>query len=193
MDSRSGSGTSAVDIRTLVEAGMMLALAVILGRITPFSLPFGGSVTPGSMIPLLLLAMMRGPAVGITAGVLYGFLDYIFGGWFVSPVQWLLDYPLAFGALGLAGFVWRPVLKNKSNGSNYLLPIAAAFVGIGGRFLCHFLAGIWFWGENAPAGMPVWWYSLTYQASYLLPELIVSGIILAFLAPPLTSFLRQRR
>jgi len=41
--------------------------------------------------------------------------------------------------------------------------------------------------------MPVWWYSLTYQASYLLPELIVSGIILAFLAPPLTSFLRQRR
>lgn len=179
--------------RTIVEAGMMLALAVVLGLIKPFSLPFGGSVTAGSMIPLLLLAMMRGPVVGIIVGVLYGVIDYMLGGWFVSLVQWVLDYPLAFGLLGVSGFVWKPVIKGRvTEGIKYVLPIAAALVGIGLRFLSHFLAGIWFWGYLAPEGMPVWKYSLGYQASYLVPEIIISGFLLFFLAPTLTSYLRNR-
>lgn len=179
--------------RTIVEAGMMLALAIVLGRITPFSLPFGGSVTAGSMIPLLLLAMMRGPAVGITVGIVYGIIDYMLGGWFVHPIQWMLDYPLAFGGLGVAGFVWLPVLRGKITGFlRAALPIAASLAGIGIRFVCHFLSGIWFFGEYAPEGVPVWWYSLTYQATYLVPEIIVSAIILVLLAPALTTYLKQR-
>ncbi|MDD3073547.1 MAG: energy-coupled thiamine transporter ThiT, partial [Eubacteriales bacterium] len=67
---------SRFNTRTIVEAGMMLALAVVLGLIKFGSLPFGGSVTAGSMIPLLLIAMMRGPVVGITVGVLCGVINY---------------------------------------------------------------------------------------------------------------------
>ncbi|HPZ23133.1 MAG TPA: energy-coupled thiamine transporter ThiT [Bacillota bacterium] len=182
-------------IQSIVEAGMMLALATVLGQfIRIFTLPYGGSVTAGSMIPLLLIAMMRGPAVGITVGILYGLIDYSFGGWMVSIVQWLLDYPLAFGTLGLAGVAWNPVRKGlvKSRRGQSLLAVAAAVVGIGGRFLSHFLAGIWFWGSYAPEGVPVWKYSLGYQASYLVPEIILSAIILLFLAPTLMNFLKKR-
>ncbi|HBI56595.1 MAG TPA: energy-coupled thiamine transporter ThiT [Firmicutes bacterium] len=179
--------------RTIVEAGMMLALAVVLGLIKPISMPFGGSVTVGSMIPLLLIAMMRGPVVGITVGVLCGVINYFLGGWLVSPVQWLLDYPLAFGALGLAGFVWNPVRKGIIKfGSQSLLAVVATIVGLGGRFICHFLSGVWFFGSFAPEGMPAWKYSLGYQASYLVPEIILSAIILFFLAPPLFAYLKNR-
>ncbi|MDD4658982.1 MAG: energy-coupled thiamine transporter ThiT [Eubacteriales bacterium] len=184
---------SRFNTRTIVEAGMMLALAVVLGLIKPFSLPFGGSVTAGSMIPLLLIAMMRGPVVGITVGVLCGIINYFLGGWLVSPVQWLLDYPLAFGALGLAGFVWNPVRKGTIKlGWESLLAVAATIVGLGGRFISHFLAGVWFWGSSAPEGMPAWKYSLGYQASYLVPEIILSAVILYFLAPPLFTYLKNR-
>lgn len=182
-------------IRTIVEAGMMLALAVVLGQLIKFfTLPFGGSVTAGSMIPLLLIGMIRGPVVGITVGILYGLIDYSFGGWMVSIVQWLLDYPVAFGALGLAGLAWNPVRKGLVNSrwGQSLLAVAAAVIGIGGRFLSHFLAGIWFWGSYAPEGVPAWKYSLGYQASYLVPEIILSAIILFFLAPPLINFIQKR-
>lgn len=179
--------------RTIVEAGMMMALAIGLGLIKPFSLPFGGSVTAGSMIPLLLLAMMRGPFVGIIVGMLYGTVDYFLGGWFVSPVQWLLDYPIAFGAVGMAGFLGQGIIKRQIRGLlNSLMAVTAVVIGIGLRFLSHFLAGIWFWGHFAPEGTPPWLYSLGYQASYLVPEIIISAFILAFLAPPLFAYLRKR-
>lgn len=179
--------------RVIVEAGMMLALTVILGLIKPFSLPFGGSVTAGSMIPILLLAMMRGPVVGIVVGTIYGVINYFLGGWFVSPLQWALDYPLAFGGLGFAGFMWTlPIRKLLGKIGNYILPVAAALLGVGMRFISHYFAGIWFWGEHAPEGTPVWLYSLTYNASYLVPEIIISAVILVFLAPSLFTYLRSR-
>jgi thiamine transporter len=184
-----------IAVRTIVEAGMMLALATVLGQfIRIITLPYGGSVTAGSMIPLLLIGMMRGPSVGIAVGILYGIIDYSFGGWMVSVVQWLLDYPIAFGALGLAGVVWNPARKGLVNSrwGQSLLAVAAAVVGLGGRFISHFYAGIWFFGEFAPEGVPVWKYSLGYQASYLVPEIILSAIVLFFLAPPLMDFVKKR-
>src|SRR5690554_6432590 len=97
--------------RIIVEAGMMLALAWLLGRIKLWSAPMGGSVTAGSMVPLLLIAVLRGPKVGITVGAIYGLIDYLMGGYTVSVIQWFLDYPLAFACLGVAGFLWHPKVR----------------------------------------------------------------------------------
>ncbi|MDD3073862.1 MAG: energy-coupled thiamine transporter ThiT, partial [Eubacteriales bacterium] len=72
------------------------------------------------------------------------------------------------------------------------LAVVATIVGLGGRFICHFLSGVWFFGSFAPEGMPAWKYSLGYQASYLVPEIILSAIILFFLAPPLFAYLKNR-
>ncbi len=76
-------------------------------------------------------------------------------------MQVLLDYPIAFGALGLAGF-----FRNR--------PFLGVNVGIAGRFVAHFVSGIIFFATYAPEGMSPIVYSAIYNGSYLLPELVIS-------------------
>ncbi|NLY97279.1 MAG: energy-coupled thiamine transporter ThiT, partial [Clostridiaceae bacterium] len=45
------------NVRMLTEAAVMIALAFVLSNIRLFQLPNGGSVTPGSMVPLILFAI----------------------------------------------------------------------------------------------------------------------------------------
>lgn len=90
--------------REIAEAGIAIGLAAVLSMIKVYHLPAGGSITAGSMIPILLLALRRGYKLGVVAAALYGVVQIIEGAYIVHPVQLFLDYPLAFGALGLAGF-----------------------------------------------------------------------------------------
>ncbi|MBT7913655.1 energy-coupled thiamine transporter ThiT, partial [Candidatus Bathyarchaeota archaeon] len=83
--------------RVLAEMAIMVALATILSTIKPVSMPYGGSVTAGSMVPILLIAFRRDAKVGITTGVIYGLVQMMIDGWFYSPIGMILDYPFAFG------------------------------------------------------------------------------------------------
>lgn len=161
----------------LVEVAVMIALALVLDQIRLFKMPQGGSVTAGSMIPLLLVALRHGPKWGITAGALAGVLQYLLSGdQPVHPLQLLLDYPVAFGAIGLAGLA-----AGKSNA-------AAAWMGslaLLGRFAAHLVSGAVFFAEYAPPGQNVWAYSALYNGSYMLPEIVISGILLMLLLPAL--------
>ena len=160
--------TSNSTSRVLAEISIFVALATALSFIIVYALPEGGSITAASMVPILWLALRRGPKVGIVAGVLYGFIQLAIMPYVIDPVQLLLDYPLAFGVLGLAGF-----FSNK--------PIIGAAVGISGRFVMHFVAGVVYWAPvYAPTLNPLA-YSAVYNASYLLPELIISGFVLYLL------------
>lgn len=159
----------------LVESGMAIALAVILHLIKIYQMPFGGAVTAGSMIPLLLIALRWGPGPGALAGAAYGLVDYILEPYFLNPWQFLLDYPMPFALLGLAGLLRRR-------------PYAGISLGILGRFIPHFLSGVIFWASNAPEGMSAWAYSAAYNAWYLVPELIIALVVLAMLMP---TFRRQ--
>lgn len=143
---------------------MAIALALVLYQIKLFHMPQGGSVTAGSMVPILILSLRRGYKLGIITGVLYGVLRILIGGEIYYPVQVLLDYPVAFGLLGLAGFFIRS-------------PIYGVVAGISGRFVAHLLSGAIFFGEYAPPGQSPWVYSAIYNGSYLIPELIVSAIL----------------
>lgn len=156
-------------LRALVEAGALIALAAVLSTIKIWRMPQGGSVTAGSMIPVLLIGLRWGAGLGLPAGAAYGFVRYLQGGWFVHPVQWLLDYPVAFGALGLAGVMRRR-------------PLAGVALGIGGRFMAHLAAGAVFYASSAPPGQSPWVYSAIYNGSYLLPELAVSLFIALLLS-----------
>lgn len=177
----------------LAEAGMMLALATLLSFIKVYTMPMGGSVTAGSMIPIIVIAMIRGPMVGVTVGALHGMLKMLLGGYIIAPVQALLDYPLAFAVLGLAGFFWIPSLRRRVNKLVLnLLPFAAALVAIGMRFVCHFLSGLWFFGHFAPEGQPAWVYSMLYNSTYLVPEIIITGLLAWMLAPALTKYISTR-
>jgi len=152
-----------IDSRILAEMVLMIALAVSLHLVRPIILPQGGSITMGSMIPILLFALRRGPKLGISSGVIFGIIVVIIEPWIVHPVQFLLDYPIAFGSLGLAGFFRR-------------WSIIGVGIGIAGRFVSHFMAGIVFFADYAPEGIHPAVYSLIYNGSFLSVEFIVSGI-----------------
>ena len=146
----------------LANAALCIALSFILSYIRLYRMPQGGSITPASMLPLLLFSVAYGVGPGFTAGAAYGLLQFMQGGDFVHPVQMLLDYPLAFAMLGLAGL---------SQDNDSLLPLVLSILlGIFGRFLCAFLSGMVFWGIYAPEGQPVWLYSMVYNGIYLIPE-----------------------
>jgi len=155
--------------RIVAEMSGVIALSSVLSLVKVFSLPEGGSITAGSMVPILWFALRRGAKVGCTAGVMFGLIQLVLEPYIYNPAQVLLDYPIAFGALGLAGFFKRH------------RPVGAA-VGIAGRFVAHFLSGIIFFWMFAPEGVSPILYSAIYNGSYLGVELIISGVIIYLLS-----------
>jgi thiamine transporter len=152
------------DTRVLTEAAIAVALSYILALFPLFKMPFGGSVSL-EMIPLILLSLRQGWKVGVVAGSAYGLLNFTIDPFLVHPLQFLLDYPLAFGVLGLAG-LFKPTVRGA---------ILGATVAVLARFFCHFLSGVVFFASYAPEGWNPFLYSAAYQAAYLAPSL---GIVL---------------
>jgi thiamine transporter len=154
-----------IQTKIMAEIVVVVALSYALNLIVLFRMPQGGSVTAVSMVPILWLALRRGTKVGVLAGVIFGLVDMMPQPFVVHPVQFLLDYPLAFGSLGLAGLFQKH-------------PIAGVVTGIFGRFLCHFVSGMVFFAMYAPSGMNPAVYSAIYNGSYLAVELVFSIVIM---------------
>lgn len=170
--------------RMLTEAGIMIAAAQILSYVKIFEAPYGGSVTAGSMIPIIIFSLRWGVKWGLLAGTAYGILQFLLGGVIYSfhIVSILFDYVVAFGFLGLAG-LFRSSVKGVFLGS---------FLGIFGRFVCHVISGVVVWASYAPEGMNPFFYSVVYNGSYLLPELAITLVIVGVLYEPLLKKLVQR-
>ena len=157
-----------VSAKQLAFAAVALALATVCSNIRLFRLPMGGAITLFSMLFVTLIGYWYGSAVGLMAGVAYGLLQMIFDTYVVSLPQVLLDYPLAFGALGLSGF-----FSEKKNGL-----IIGYLVAITGRFLFSVLSGVVFFGMYAPEGMSPLVYSVAYNGSIMYGEGILTIILL---------------
>lgn len=164
-------------LRRLVETAVMIAAAVALSYVKLWHMPQGGSVTLGSMVPILLIALRYGSGWGITAGVLNGILQYLVDPYPIThPAQFLLDYPIAFGLLGLAGLASR---------AKWWVGAIMGPIALVGRMAAHVIAGAIFFAEYAPAGQSPWLYSIIYNGSYMLPEIVLSGVLLVALLPAL--------
>ncbi|MEW6661145.1 MAG: energy-coupled thiamine transporter ThiT [Bacillota bacterium] len=150
-------------VSVMVEIALCVALAYVLGLIKLWQMPFGGSVSL-EMIPIFIVALRRGWIAGMTGGLVYGFVNLMVDGmqWIVHPVQLVLDYPLPFALLGLAGcFPGSPFL--------------GVVIGSLGRFLSHFVSGFVFWGAyGSEYGLSPVVYSIAYNSMYLLPEMLIS-------------------
>lgn len=152
--------------KKLTYGSICIALSFVLSYIRFFKMPQGGSITAGSMLPVMLFAYWFGPADGVIAGMVYGLLQFIQDPFIVHPLQVVLDYPLAFGALGLAG------LSKK----NFSLSLA---IGTIFRFLFSFLSGTLFFVEYAKqVGQAPVVYSLAYNSVILIDGLICIAISL---------------
>ena len=182
-------------LRTLAEGAIMIALATVLSFIKIYKLPWGGSITLLSMLPIAVFSLRHGVYKGLGVSFVYAliqlFQGIVFDGlfaWGLTPLMLIgcimLDYILPFTSLGLAG-----IFKNKGL-AGQLIGIAISILL---RLLCHFLSGVvifasmgmlWegFYTENS------WIYSIIYNASYMLPELIFTLIgAVALLKVPQTK------
>ena len=152
--------------RIITEITLFVSLATVLSFIKIFTFPQGGSVTAGSMVPILWLALRRGLKVGLFGGTVYGIVQiFAFSPHIYHPIQIILDYPLAFGILGIVGFFQKRALFG-------------LILGISGRFVMHFISGVVFFGTFAPEGVSPLIYSAVYNGSYLIPEIVISGFII---------------
>lgn len=157
-----------MDVKQLVFCAMGVALAMVTSMLKIYSFPFGGSVTLFSMLFICLIGYFYGPATGILTGVAYGVLQFLIEPYIYAPVQVLVDYPLAFGALGLSGFFWK---------AKYGL-IKGYLLGIIGRYFFAVISGWIFFGEYAWEGWGALPYSLAYNGAYIFAEAAVTVIIL---------------
>lgn len=165
--------------KQLVFCAMAIALATVTSMLKIFSFPFGGSVTLFSMLFICLIGYVYGPAAGILTGVAYGILQFLIEPYVLTPVQVLVDYPLAFGALGLAGF-----FCNEKYGL-----IKGYILGIVGRYVFAVISGWIFFGEYAWEGWGALPYSMAYNACYIFAEGAVTVIIL--LIPAVSKALKE--
>ena len=172
--------------RILVEGALMIALSTVLSMIQIPLMPHGGSITLFSMVPILVMSYRHGAKWGLFTGFVNACLQMIMG-FYPPPAstflyflgEVLLDYVLAFMALGLAELFARP-FKNRMVG----VAVGTAIAGFL-RFMCSFLSGVLVWG-NLNEGLSAWTYSLVYNASYMLPETLITvvGAVLLIKAAP---------
>ncbi len=177
----SSSRTHRTDIQALTISALMIALATILGQIKLFSMPQGGSVTLLSLLPIAVCAYLLGTKRGIIAGIALGLLNLLFGPQVVHPVQLLMDYPVAFGALGLAGLT-----RNAKHGLTI-----GYLIGVAGRYISSVLSGAIFFGAYAPEGFNAWTWSIWYNLTYLGMEAILGVIVINL--PPVKKMLQTLR
>ncbi len=169
-------------LRKMVEAALLVAIAVAIDLIPFPKWPQGGSVSL-CMIPIVFCAYRNGTKWGLASGFVLACIQMVMG--LTLPAAktigavvlcLLLDYILAFTVFGAADIVSKLFGKYKTVGYT----VGAITVGLL-RFMCSFLSGIVLWREYAPEGVPVWIYSLTYNGGYMLPNILISAVVIALL------------
>ncbi len=166
----------------LVEGAIMVALATVLSYIRVYKLPWGGSITLLSMLPIVLFSIKRGVRYGFAVSfvfslvqLLQGIIDGLFGwgltsGMLVACI--LFDYVVAFSVLGIAGIL------RKKGVAGWICGIVIALLL---RYACHFTTGVVIWKSvgalwDGFSTDNFWLYSLLYNGSYMLPEIIFTTI-----------------
>ena len=166
------------DSRCIALAGITVALSFALSYIKMFSLPQGGSVTLASLLPVMLFAYIYGPKKGIFVGFIYGALQAMQDPYLIHPAQFLLDYPVAFAAVGLAGAFNKIKQLDKLPQIKFALGavLAGAF-----RFISHVFSGVFAFGADAiDAGATNFWAYSTAYNSFVFVDIaivIVVGVL----------------
>lgn len=157
--------------RRLAYAAMCIAIAFVLSCIKLFRMPQGGSVTPAAMLPLILFCLACGPVQGLAVGCAFGLLQLIEDPYVIHPIQLILDYPAAYGAMCVACLA--NLLPEKAK--RFRLPLGVA-LGYLARLVMAVLSGVIFFAEYA-GDQNVILYSLGYNAAYLAPEMVIAVLI----------------
>ena len=167
--------------KKLTAGALMTALATLLmlvSKVIPAPWLQGGSITLASMVPIIATGLMFGTKWGLCSSISFALIQLI-SGFYPPPTQTLLyfalvvllDYILAFGVLGLSGMFYSLFGRKP-----FAIPLSAFIVTLL-RYICHILSGILIWGVYANEGQSIFAYSLIYNGSYMIPEIIISTVV----------------
>lgn len=167
----------------LTESAIMLAFATVLSVVKILDLPYGGSITACSMLPVLIIAYRHGTAWGLFSALAFGLLQMLLGannllyatGPFATAMIVLFDYLIAFGVLGLGGLFRK--IKDQSTG----LALAALVTGAL-RYLCHIISGYAVWRDISIPSQDAWQYSIGYNGTYMIPETLITMVGAVYLS-----------
>ena len=179
--------------RKLIECALLVAIASILSMIKLAQMPYGGSVTLASMLPIILIAYRNGLGWGLGSGFVYGIVQQLLGLKNLSYVTtWksvlaviLLDYFIAFMVLGFGG-----IFRKSFKGQNTALAVGALLGGFL-RYVCHVVSGATVWAGLAIPTAAALGYSLVYNATYMIPETIIL-VILSYYLGSLIDFRMEK-
>lgn len=165
--------------KSIAYAGICIALSFALSYVKFFTLGAqGGSVTFASLLPLMIFAYKFGAKKGLLAGVIYGLLQFVQSPQFYQPMQVILDYPVAFGAIGLAG-IFKDVKFLKNDLWKFVL---GATVAVFLRYAAHVISGYYVFSSWAWEGYGAFAYSVVYNlfcfvdlAIVLVPAAFIFG------------------
>ena len=172
--------------KKLTLCALLVAMATVLAmvsKIIPAPWLQGGSVTLASMVPIIAVSIIIDMRWGLLASVVYSLIQMLTG-FYPPPTQTILyfflviflDYIAAFGVLGFAGS-FSKLLGSKK----WSIPASGAIVAFL-RYICHILSGVLIWGVYAGEGQSVLAYSLIYNGSYMIPEIIITAVALALMS-----------
>ena len=165
-----GSRKTQWNSHSVAMGAMCIAIAFVLSLIRLFRMPQGGSITPAAMLPLVMYMVACGLLQGFVAGCAYGLLQLITDPYVIHPIQLLVDYPLAYGAMILGCLAMLIKVKPQ-----WRLPIAVLLAAVG-RYIMAVLSGAIFFAEYA-GEQNAWIYSLGYNISYLGPDTLVCMLV----------------
>lgn len=166
-------------VRALVESAILIAIGTVLSLLKLVDLPYGGSITLASMLPIVLISYRHGLGWGMGSGIAYSLLQQLMGlktlgyvtGWQSVVAVMLLDYVAAFSLAGLGGIFRKPV-KNQALALTFGTVFALVL-----RFLCHVVSGATVWAGLSIPTEAALWYSVGYNASYMIPETVITALV----------------
>ena len=162
------------DSRAVAFGAICVAMSFALSYVRLFKLPQGGSVTLVSLLPLLIFSYIFGIKKGVLIGIIYGVLQAIQDPYIIHPAQFILDYPIAFSAVGLGGIFSKVNAFKKC--PQVALLLGGIITGVF-RFSAHFLSGVFAFGAYAnDAGMNLYYYSLAYNSFVFVDIAVVLAV-----------------
>ncbi len=160
----------------LTETALLIALATVLSMVKLFELPYGGSITAFSMVPIMIVAFRYGTKWGMLSGFVYSLIQLLLGAnnlsYATSPAAAvaiiMLDYVLAFSFIGLAG-VFSNIIKDRK-----ISAVAGATLVCAIRYISHVISGCTVWAGISIPTTAALIYSISYNATYMIPETIIN-------------------
>ncbi len=170
-------------IRILTECAIMVAFSTVLSMITLGSLPAGGSITLASMLPVVIVSYRHGLKWGVGTSLTVSMIQLLLGlsnfsyftTWYSIVVLALLDYVVAFFVYGLSG-IFKPLVKNQGSAM-----VLGAFSASLLRYICHVISGATIWAGVSIPDTAIMLYSLSYNATYMLPDTIILCLVTAYI------------